>query len=57
MDVLAVEWEYLKWIHLTQDRDQKQVLVKIVLNIVCFIKYREFLAAKTAVNFSRGSRA
>jgi len=43
----------VKWIHLTQDRDQRQILVNILLNIVCFIKYREFLDTRAAVNFSR----
>jgi hypothetical protein len=54
MNVLAVDWEHVKWIHLTQDRNQRQVLVNIVLNIICFIKYREFLDTRAAVNFSRG---
>jgi len=57
MNVLAVEWEHVKWIHFVQDRDQRQVLVNIVLNIVCFIKYREFLDTRAAVNFSRGREA
>jgi len=54
MNVLAVGWEHVKWIHLTQDRDQRQVLVNIVLNIICFINCREFLDTRAAVNFSRG---
>jgi hypothetical protein len=42
MGVIAVECDHVKWINLTQDRDQRYVLVNILLNTVCFIKYREF---------------
>jgi hypothetical protein len=33
MDVREVGWEGVNWIHLTQDRDQWQGLVNMVMNL------------------------
>jgi hypothetical protein len=33
MDLRAVRWEVVDWIHLAQDRDQWQALMNMVMNI------------------------
>jgi hypothetical protein len=33
MDLIEIEWEYLDWIHLAQDRDQWCALVDTVMNL------------------------
>jgi len=33
MDLREIQWEVMDWIHLTQDRDQWQVLLNTVMNL------------------------
>jgi hypothetical protein len=55
MALKAIEWEGVEWINLTEDGDQWQVLVNIVLNCLCSIKYWEFLDTSAAINLSEVS--
>jgi hypothetical protein len=32
IDLREVEWEYVDWMHLSQDRDKWQAFVKTVMN-------------------------
>jgi hypothetical protein len=33
MDLREIEWEHVDWMHLSQDRDQWQALVNMVMNL------------------------
>jgi len=32
-DLREIEWEYVNWMHLAQDRDQWRVIVNTVMNL------------------------
>jgi hypothetical protein len=43
MNHREIVWEYMDWIHLAQDRDQRRVLVKTVMNLLDLRKEGDFL--------------
>jgi hypothetical protein len=50
MDLKEIALEGVEWIHLAQDRDQWQVLVKAAMNL-----WGNFLNRRVTVSFSRGT--
>jgi hypothetical protein len=42
-DLREMGWEYVEWIHLSQNRDQLWVLVIVVMNFQVIEKARNFL--------------
>jgi hypothetical protein len=52
-DLKDIRWENVDWMHLAQDRDQWQALVKIVMNLCVPLRTENSLISSVTVSFPR----
>jgi hypothetical protein len=50
---MEIVWEFVGWIHLAQDRDQRRTVVNKIMNLWVSLKAESFLTSCVTVSFSR----